>query len=283
MPEERKIAQAMAEEKENRLKDFMTFMEEEVPLPSGGATYSSGASFVTIRPMRGIEEDILTNQRLVRNGKAFDMILSNCVTNWNGINQDELLFGDMNALFIAIRSISYGSDYNIEITCPECSHKDNIELSLTDFSNKMLGENPITVGQNLFLWTSRDGFKITFKLMTSKDSKNIQEIERKRKADKFDNPEATVTDILTQVIVSIQSPKGTIVKDKLEIQQIIKKYLPVTVIQEFTNYMNKIRPDFDMSYNHECSGCGNVLPIQIPITAEFFWPAGRQTNEGRIA
>jgi len=81
MSEERKIAQAMAEERENRLQDFMTFMETEVPLPSGGITYSSGASTVMIRPMRGIEEDILTNQRLVRNGKAFDMILSNCVTN----------------------------------------------------------------------------------------------------------------------------------------------------------------------------------------------------------
>ena len=81
MAEERKIAKAMAEERENKLQDFMTFMEEEIPLPSGGKTYASGAKTVTIRPMRGIEEDILTNQRLVRNGKAFEMILSNCVTN----------------------------------------------------------------------------------------------------------------------------------------------------------------------------------------------------------
>jgi len=111
--------------------------------------------------------------------------------------------------------------------------------------------------------------------MTSKDSKAIQEIERKRKADKFDNPEATVTDILTQVIVSIQNPKGVIVRDKLEIQQIIKKYLPVTVIQQFTNFMNEMRPDFDMNYSHECANCGAVTSIQIPITAEFFWPTGR--------
>jgi hypothetical protein len=275
MSDERKVAQAHAEDRENRLNEFNTFMEEEVQLPSGGATYSSGAKFVMVRPMRGIEEDILTNQRLVRNGKAFDMILSNCVTNWNGIDQDELLFGDMNALFIAIRSISYGSDYNIQITCPECSYKDNSEVSLADFENKPLTEKPVAIGQNLFEWTSKDGFKIIFKLMTSRDSKAIQEIERKRKAGKLDNPEATVTDILTQVIVSIQSPKGAISKDKLEIQQIIKKYLPVTIIQQFTNYMNEIRPDYDMTYDHECSSCGSITKLQIPITAEFFWPAGR--------
>ena len=119
--------------------------------------------------------------------------------------------------------------------------------------------------------------------MTSKDSKSIQEIERKRKAQKLDNPEATVTDILTQIVTSIQNPKGSVVKDKLEIQQIIKLYLPVTIIQEFTNYMNEIRPDYDMSYNHECSSCGSVNSVQVPITAEFFWPTGRQRNQGAIA
>jgi len=283
MAEERKIAKAFAEERENKLQDFMTFMESEVPLPSGGKTYPSQVDAITIRPMRGIEEDILTNQRLVRSGKAFDMILANCVTNWNGLTQEELLFGDMNALFVALRSISYGSDYNVQITCPECGHKDNVEISLTEFTNKELSEDPVILGQNNFEWESADGFKINFRLMTAKDSKSIQEIERKRKAQKLDNPEATVTDILTQIITSIRNPKGTVVTDKLEIQQIIKKYLPVTIIQEFTNYMNDIRPDFDMNYNHECSNCGSVNNISVPITAEFFWPRGRQRNERATA
>jgi len=56
----------------------------------------------------------------------------------------------MNALFIAIRSISYGSDYNVQITCPECSYKNNVEISLAEFSNKPLSENPVNAGSNLF-------------------------------------------------------------------------------------------------------------------------------------
>ena len=56
----------------------------------------------------------------------------------------------MNALFIAIRSISYGSDYNIQIQCPECGHKDNAEVSLAEFENKPLTEDPSSIGQNSF-------------------------------------------------------------------------------------------------------------------------------------
>lgn len=76
----RQLAEAFAQDRENNLREFSNFFEEEIELPSRGLVYKSGSSVIKIRPMRGIEEDILTNERLVRTGKAFDMVLNNCIT-----------------------------------------------------------------------------------------------------------------------------------------------------------------------------------------------------------
>lgn len=53
-------------------------------------------------------------------------------------------------LYVAIRSISYGSDYNIEITCPECGRKSPVTTSLREFEIKPLSTEPMQIGINKF-------------------------------------------------------------------------------------------------------------------------------------
>jgi hypothetical protein len=279
MSETKKLAEAAADAHEEKLKSFMTFMEEEVELPSLGKTYASKASSVKIKPMRGIEEDILTNQKLVRTGAAFDLLLKNCITEWNGIQLNELLFGDMNVLYVALRSLSYGSDYQAHVICPECGGKDRVETNLSEFSPKLLSIDPVTIGKNEFLWESKEGFKIGFRMLTNGDNKHLQALERQQKAQKLANPEIAVTDFLTQIILSITNPQGHTITNKLDIRQIVKNHLSVRVIQEFTSFINEHRPDIDMAIDHECTSCGAVNRLQVPITADFFWPAGRGGSE----
>jgi len=145
------LADALAKQREDALKEFVNIMEEEVILPSLGKVYECGAKSIKVRPMRGVEEDILTNQKLVRNGRAFDLLLQNCVTEWNGIGFDELLYGDMNTIFAAIRSISLGSDYGVNIQCEECGEKQDEDIDLNTFKQKYLEIDPITVGKNIFI------------------------------------------------------------------------------------------------------------------------------------
>ena len=33
-------------------------------------------------------------------------------------------------------------------------------------------------------------------------------------------------------------------------------------------------PDIDMTFDFECLGCSNSENVDIPLTTEFFWPAG---------
>lgn len=108
-------------------------------------------------------------------------------------------------------------------------------------------------------------------------------MEKMRRAKKLPNPEVAITDFLTKLILSIKNKSGIEFSSKLDIEKIVKEYLPLSVKREFTNYINSIRPDIDMSYQFECSHCGAVSKIAVPITPEFFWPAGGSGSEGVIA
>ena len=152
MTNEREMAKTFREEQKARLEAIYAPMTEEVELPSGGAFYASGAKTVTIKPMTAKEEDILSNEKLLRSGKAFDELIKSCVVNWNGIQFNELLVGDKNTIQIAIRVISLGADYNeIPIICPHCQTKVVKDINLTqDLKLKYLNGTPDKPGQNLF-------------------------------------------------------------------------------------------------------------------------------------
>ena len=274
--EGRVLADVLAKQNEESLKEFSNFMEETVQLPSGGIAYKSGTSFVKVRPMRGLEEDILTNQKLVRSGKAFDMLLSNCITDWNGLDLKDLLYGDMNTVFAAIRTISLGADYDVSIICEECGEKQNQTINMIkDFKNKIIEVEPKVSNKNVFEWVSKDGFVFIFKFLTNGDHRFLQEEERMRKAQNKTNYETSMTDTLCQMILSIKNSNGVEVTDRLNIKKLVKERLSIELIKEFADYVNKNKPDYDMSYNFECSSCGAVFNANVPITTEFFWPSTR--------
>ena len=60
--------------------------------------------------------------------------------------------------------------------------------------------------------------------------------------------------------------------DKLELKNIIAR-MPHDEYTAFLMYVNKIKPDIDMTSDVECEHCSEIASVNIPITVEFFWPA----------
>ena len=92
------------------------FPTEEVTLPSKGLLYPEGhplrSGKVNMKYMTAKEEDILTNQNLIKNGTVIDKLLQSLVV--DPINVEDLLIGDKNAILVASRILGYGSDYTFE-------------------------------------------------------------------------------------------------------------------------------------------------------------------------
>ena len=100
---------------------------EKVELPSRGRFYEN-LKEVHLRPMTGVEQDILTTERLIKEGKALDMVLSNCLR--EKVDIEELLVADYMYLLFKLRVLTYGDEYRFEMKCPQCGAINDVEIVL---------------------------------------------------------------------------------------------------------------------------------------------------------
>ena len=271
----RSIAQAKHEEHLEKINSIYKIMTETIDLPSEGKFYNSGAKTVDIKPITAKEEDILSNERLLRSGKAFDELIKSCVVNWNGINFDDLLVGDKNAILIAIRIISLGDEYGVNVTCPNCMNKSDLAISLKEDLGIKLSELQTNANnENTFNWVSPLGINYKLRLLTNKDQIAMEnEVKQKKALLKNNYKESTFSDFLFHSIVSIEE-----FTDKFDIKKVLDN-APSTELRALVNYIKEMTPDYDMTYSFECSECNTVQNINIPFTVSFFWPEGRSIKK----
>ena len=83
-----------------------TYPTERIDLPSKGYFYSESdplsLGYVDMKMMTAKEEDILTSQNLIKKGVVLDKLLESLIVT-SGVNIDNLLLCDKNALFVAAR------------------------------------------------------------------------------------------------------------------------------------------------------------------------------------
>ena len=78
---------------------------------------------IELREMTGAEEEILTNQRLIKSGEAINRVLQNCITKLGDeekVSQDmvlDLLSGDRLFALVKLRQISLGDEVELESIC----------------------------------------------------------------------------------------------------------------------------------------------------------------------
>ena len=102
---------------------------EAVPLPSNGVVYPvdnplHGLETLDIKAMTAREEDILTSRALIKKGTVITELIKSCLVN-KSIDVEDMLVGDRNAIMTALRITGYGSQYTVEVDCPDCGEKSN--------------------------------------------------------------------------------------------------------------------------------------------------------------
>ena len=126
-------------------------------MPSKGHFYPSdnplSSGQVEIKYMTAKEEDILTSANLIQKGIVLDKLLQALIVS-EGVNLDDVLIGDKNAIMIASRILAYGKDYKFEYTDPS---KEGIilffpsELSHQVFPFYNCDEDRVSISGNLVL------------------------------------------------------------------------------------------------------------------------------------
>ena len=252
------------------LDDFgIDIAAESVPLPSRGVIYSNeslqGTETLEIKPMTAKEEDILTSRAYIKNGTVITKLIKSCLID-KSINPDDLISGDRNALLVALRITGYGSDYTLEINCPECSKTNKSTFDLSTLPIKRLKIDPVDIGQNIFevqLPVTKKSVKVKF--LNGHDEKEMMVINERKKKQGF-NVESSVTDRLSRSILSIEN-----ITDKNKINLFVQN-MPARDSLALRRFLDDYEPGIDMVSHMTCTHCHEESEVDLPIGPSFFWP-----------
>ena len=244
---------------ENKFK----FPTETVELPSKGLVYPSSSPLskgtVEMKYMTAKEEDILTNQAYIKKGVVFDKLLKSLIVT-DGVDLDDLIVGDKNALLVAARVLGYGGEYKFSLYGTE------YEVDLTTLENKFFGNEDFKKGKNEFNFIlPHSKVEITFKLMDGKVEKSVDaELEGLKKINKELSPELSTR--LKHLILSVGGNY-----EQKDVREFVDNYLLAKDSRALRDHIKAFQPDVNMTINHTDVD-GFEEEVTIPVTLNFFWP-----------
>ena len=233
---------------------------ETVELPSKGLLYSEDSPLasgkIEMKYMTAKEEDILTNQNYIANGTVIDKLLNSLIVT-EGVNYENLLIGDKNAIMMAARVLSYGKDYTFKYL------NEDVTVDLTTLEHKEVDYALLKDRKNDFTFDlPSTGNSVTIKLLNHKDETIIdREIEGNKKINK--NSSTLTTSRLKHMITSVNGSRE--IKD---IRNFVDNFLLASDARAIRKFYTEISPDVKMVFFVE----DRKEEADIPIGISFFWP-----------
>ena len=242
---------------------------EFVELPSKGKFYPPGhplhnQEVIEVKQMTAKEEDILTSRSLLKQGVAIDRVLQSIIIDPR-IDASSLLVGDRNAIIISCRVSGYGSEYTTKIECPSCGAKSEYTFDLNEAVMKNGDPHAATPnGDGTFNTVlPKSNLSVDFRLLTGRDEKFLSEYQTTKNKNKADR---LITSQLRGMLVSVND------NDTAEALNYVVNNLPSMDSKHLRNIYKNTQPNVDLTQHYNCSECDYETDMEVPLTADFFWP-----------
>ena len=243
--------------------DLMTSYEI-VKLPSQGLFYKHGISEVNVEYMTSKDEDLLTTPSLIENGTVLDILLRRKIKT-KGINADELLAGDRNAIILFLRSSSYGSTYTVQVSDPRTNVIFKTDVDLLKLRYKKMTEQPDAEGLFSIKLPMRKK-TVKFKLLTAgEETMLFNQAEAHKEAFGQEFSEYSTLKLKSHV-VSIDGKT-----DRSYIGKFIDA-MPALDALTIRRKIIDVSPDVDMEYEFKTKD-GYKFKAQLSVGIDFFFPS----------
>lgn len=240
---------------------------EDFELPSKGMVYAKPIkSRVSLRSMTTAEE----MRRLSRTDtpyKVMSDIIEDCMKEKPEIHVYDMCLGDYQFLLHKLRIVTYGPDYKMEVTCPECgsvteSIGDLESLAVNEWSNDYINDMLITL--------PKSGKQIELKFQTPKDLDRISYQAREMRKRTKVNIEYEILFTLMSLIKKVDGKE----LNSLEMEEVCRK-LPLQDVNYLYEHSKELvgKVGLDTSLTVKCSNCGHELVTSFRLTPEFFGPS----------
>jgi hypothetical protein len=246
------------------------FPTQVISLPSEGKVYPESNPLskgtLEIKYMTAREEDILADRNLINKGIVLQKLLESVVVQ-PGVNVDDLVIGDINAVYLATRMLGYGPDYDVEITDPFSGEKQKVTIDLSKIQTKDVDFDRLNPQNRYELTLPVSKKKLIVRLLTHKDEKDIsQETQAMERLTKGKSVGTDVTTRFKYMIVEVDgnSDRG-----------FINKFVPNMLAGDtkaLRNFFKELSPDLNMKYDFVSEVTGESEALDIPFGISFFYP-----------
>lgn len=211
-----------------------------------------------LREMTGAEEELLTNQRLIRSGEAINQVLRNCFvrlgekTDLDLAEVMNLLSGDRLFALVRLRQISLGDEVELELSCPNsaCRMSNFVTINLEDLKVTPYGEER----------------EFAFKLPGSKKTVRFRYLDGHKEKRLASLREPNITSAMLIRVLDIDG-KAPSKKSLAEMSMRDRNALR----QE----MSRVDAGIDTSVETECDGCGTKIRTRLEAEPAFLFPGVR--------
>jgi hypothetical protein len=243
---------------------------EFVELPSRGAFYPEdhplhNQETVEIKFMTAKEEDILASTALAKNGLILERLLENILV--LDMDPNSLLLGDRSAIMVAARISSYGKIYETEVTCPSCEAKNSLPFDLTGagqggrcFDEQFMADNAVEIENQLLVVTLPvTQMKVGLRLIDGYSEKEASSITE-------NNQDTAITAFLSTLVEKVEDTF-----DRDQVEEFINN-MPAKDSKYIRDIYSKLVPNIELKENFSCSRCFQKKEMEVPLSADFFWP-----------
>lgn len=248
-------------------RDF-PFPTEVISLPSKGLVYPESNPLskgeVTIKLMTAKEEDILTSANLIKKGIQLDKLLESIVVE-PGVNINDIVIGDKNAILITSRILAFGPEYEVTVNDPEEKEPVTVKVDLSKIKIKEVNESQLNRQNEYDFVLPLSGTPIKFKLLTHGDEAAInKDVEASQKNLKQSNE---ITTRYRRIIVEVNGNR-----DIAYISNFVINQLRAADSKALRKYLGELTPDLDLTFEYTSPFTGETEALKIPFGIDFFYP-----------
>lgn len=213
---------------------------------------------VELREMTGAEEELLTNQRLVRSGDAINQVLKNCIVSLGeektvevGHVQD-MLSGDRLALLVYLRQISLGDTVELELQCPNsgCRARTFVSVDLNDLESSSYGEDR----------------EFAFKLPGSKSNVKFGYLDghKEKRLALLKEPNITSAMLMRIITIDDKPPSKKLLAD-----------MSMKDRSALRAEMSRVDAGIKTTIECDCEQCGTLIKSRLEAEPSFLFPEAR--------
>jgi len=213
---------------------------------------------IELREMTGAEEELLTNQRLIRTGDAVNQVLANCTLRIG--EKDEvtpkdvldMLSGDRLFTLVKLRQISLGDEVELELTCPNtaCRAKTQANVNLDDLPVTPYGED-----REFVFSLPASGSKVRFVYLDGYKEKRLAQMQ-----------EPSISSAMMIRILDIDASAPS------------KKALSEMSMRDrsaLRQEMLRVDAGIDTAVELDCDSCGTRIRTRLEAEPSFLFPGVR--------